>query len=97
MFVLPTEVIQEVDVYLNDMSTTLNALKFWKEREQSLPILAKHAREQLVTVATSANAKRAFFVGTTIECRQRFKISVEKSEDYVMLQSGYGSGVVQFQ
>ena len=94
---MPTQVIQEVDVYLNDMSTTLNALQFWKEREQSLPILAKHAREQLVPVATSTNAERAFSVGTTIECRQRFNISVEKTEDYVMLQSGYGSGAVQFQ
>ena len=96
LFADENNLLDEVTSYLSDVNTTMDGLSYWYNARKQMPILAEIALRQLLALSSSAPAERVFSLARCIESRQRYAILENTMEDYILISSGYDSGLVSF-
>ena len=64
----------------------VNILKWWKEHEKVLPLLAKLAKKVLTIPASSSKSERVFSAGGNFVTRRRNKLAPKKVEDLIIIK-----------
>ena len=77
------QLTDEIRCYRTQTSSKQEPLQFWKEQEQSLPLLAKCARTFLATQATNCSAVRANSTAGLILSDKRLSLSKSSSESLI--------------
>jgi hAT family C-terminal dimerisation region len=89
--VLPIE--KELDTWMKftekSNRTDLDILGYWKEKEQSLPLLAKVARRYYGIPVTSASSERLFSAAGNVITPTRTLLNTEKAEQLIFVHDNY--------
>ena len=64
----------------------VNILKWWKDHEKVLPLLAKLAKKVLTIPASSSKSERVFSAGGNFVTKRRNKLAPKKVEDLIMIK-----------
>ena len=64
----------------------VNILKWWKDHEKILPLLAKLAKKVFTIPASSSKSERVFSAGGNFVTKKRSKLAPKKVEDLILIK-----------
>ena len=88
---LEEKIKNEVKVFvkIDPIETFRNPLKFWRENQNSFPLLAKYVKHNAHFQATSVSSERVFNKDSLIYDQRRTSLLAERSETLTLLQDFY--------